>query len=142
MAGQPTGTVTHLFTDVEGSTGLWEEQPEAMQAALARHDAILREAIQAQAGHVVKSTGDGFRAVFPTAPAALAAALAAQQALQAEPWSKAIIEVRMGLHSGAAEERDSDYLAVLILSTAQLQILQDVHSLPQFSGSVGKRRET
>jgi class 3 adenylate cyclase len=101
--------VTHLFTDIEGSTGLWEQQPEAMQPALARHDAILQEEIRAQAGHVVKSTGDGFYAVFPTAPAALAAAQAAQQTLQAEAWGEAVIKVRVGLHSGAAEERDGDY---------------------------------
>jgi predicted ATPase/class 3 adenylate cyclase len=120
MGEQPTGTVTHLFTDIEGSTGLWEQQPEAMRAALARHDAILREAIQAQGGHVVKSTGDGFYAVFPTAPAALMAALAAQQALQAEPWGEAVIKVRMGLHSGAAEEREGDYFGPVLNRAARV----------------------
>jgi predicted ATPase/class 3 adenylate cyclase len=109
MSGQPTGTVTHLFTDIENSSGLWEQHPEAMSAALTRHDAILRSAIAGHAGHVVKSTGDGFHAVFRTAPDALAAALAAQQALQAEAWQEAVIRVRTGLHSGAAGERDGDY---------------------------------
>src|SRR5215210_638716 len=59
MPELPTGTVTFLFTDVEGSTRLWEEQPEAMKAALARHDEILRDAVQSHAGHIVKTTGDG-----------------------------------------------------------------------------------
>ena len=67
MAELPSGTVTFLFTDLEGSTRLWEEQPDAMRAALARHDAILREAISAHHGHVVKTTGDGFHAVFARA---------------------------------------------------------------------------
>jgi predicted ATPase/class 3 adenylate cyclase len=109
MASQPTGTVTHLFTDIEGSTELWENHPEAMPDALARHDAILRDAILAHAGHVVKSMGDGFYAVFPTASAGLAAALAAQRGLQGEAWGEAVIQVRIGLHSGAADERDDDY---------------------------------
>ena len=60
----PSGTVTFFFTDLEGSTRLWEEHPEAMQPALARHDAILHEAIEAHDGFVVKTTGDGFHAVF------------------------------------------------------------------------------
>ncbi len=120
MRGQPTGTVTHLFTDIKGSAGLWERFPEAMQAALARHDAILREAILAHAGHVVKTTGDGFHAVFPTAPDALAAATAAQQALQAEAWGEAAIKVRMGLHSGAADERDGDYFGPALNRAARI----------------------
>ena len=70
-----------MFTDLEGSTRLWEEHPEAMRAALARHDAILREAIAANGGHVVKTTGDGVHAVFATAHGALDAAVAAQRGL-------------------------------------------------------------
>ena len=81
MAELPSGTVTFLFTDLEGSTRLWEEQPEAMQPALARHDAILRDAVGAHAGHVVKSTGDGIHAVFATADDAIDAAVDAQLAL-------------------------------------------------------------
>src|SRR5215831_18497305 len=77
----PTGTVTFLFTDLEGQTPLWEERPELMRAALARHDALLRQAVGAQGGHVVKTTGDGLHAAFARAPDALAAALAAQRAL-------------------------------------------------------------
>ena len=74
MAHLPTGTVTFLFTDIEGSTTLWEQYPEAMRPALARHDAILREAIRAHGGHVFKTMGDALCAAFSTAPEALAAA--------------------------------------------------------------------
>ena len=76
MAGRPTGTVTFLFTDIEGSTRRWEEQPAAMQDALARHDALLRTAIEAHDGYVFKTIGDAFCATFPNAPQGLAAALA------------------------------------------------------------------
>ena len=74
----PTGTITFLFTDIEGSTQLWERHPESMQAALARHDELLRRAIESHNGRVVKTTGDGAYAAFSTASDALAAALAAQ----------------------------------------------------------------
>ena len=68
MAELPSGTVTFLFTDLEGSTRLWEEHPEAMRPALARHDAIVRDAIEGQDGFVVKTTGDGFHAAFAHRP--------------------------------------------------------------------------
>ncbi len=83
----PSGTVTFLFTDLEGSTRLWEEYPDAMHDALARHDEILRDAIEKHDGHVVKHTGDGLHAAFATARDALDAALATQLALTAEPWA-------------------------------------------------------
>lgn len=108
----PTGTVTLLFTDIEGSTRLWEAQPEAMKAALAQHDSILKDAVDANNGHVVKSTGDGIFAVFETAIQAVAATLAAQHALGASPWAgiePQSLRVRMGLHTGEAELRDYDY---------------------------------
>src|SRR2546423_270890 len=102
----PSGTVTFLFTDIEGSTKLWEQHPEAMRTALARHDDLLRQSIQAHQGRVVRGRGDGLFAAFPTAMNALAAALAAQQALQAEDWSQSVpLRVRMALHTGSAEER-------------------------------------
>ena len=81
MAQVPSGTVTFLFTDLESSSRLWETHPEAMKAALARHDAILRDAVESQGGHVVKTTGDGVHAVFATAEDAIAAAVAAQLGL-------------------------------------------------------------
>ena len=121
MRAPPTGTVTFLFTDIEGSTKLWQDQPRAMQNALARHDALLRQAVEMHDGYLVKTTGDGVHAAFATASDALAAALAAQCALQTEPWDlKAPISVRMGLHTGSAEEREGDYYGNVLNRTARL----------------------
>ena len=81
----PGGTVTFLFTDIEGSTRMWEQYPRAMQAAIARHDALLREAIEQHGGYVFKTVGDAFCAAFPTAPQALDAAL--KRGADDQPWS-------------------------------------------------------
>jgi predicted ATPase/class 3 adenylate cyclase len=106
----PSGTVTFLFTDLEGSTRLWEQHPSAMRPALERHDALLREAVEQRGGTVVKTTGDGLHAVFTTTRAALDAALVAQRALAAETWAvPGGLRVRMGLHTGDAVARDGDY---------------------------------
>jgi predicted ATPase/class 3 adenylate cyclase len=106
----PSGTVTFLFTDLEGSTRLWEQHRAAMVPALERHDALLRDAVEQAAGVVVKTTGDGLHGVFTTTRAALDAALAAQRALAAEPWDvPGGLRVRMGLHTGDAVARDGDY---------------------------------
>jgi Adenylate and Guanylate cyclase catalytic domain len=86
MPDLPTGTVTFLFTDIEGSTKLWEQHPEAMRRALARHDALLQDAIEANSGHIFKTMGDQFCAAFTRAFDALTAALQAQRSLQIEPW--------------------------------------------------------
>src|SRR5439155_1089954 len=88
MAELPTGTVTFLFTDIEGSTALWEQQPEATGAALTRHDAIIEDAVAREGGVIVRPRGEGDSrfAVFARASDAVAAALAIQQALLAEPW--------------------------------------------------------
>lgn len=100
----PTGTVTFLFTDIEGSTRLWQETPEAMSVAHARHDTILREAIESNHGYIFQIVGDSFSAAFHNALDGLRAALSAQRALQTELWGdKAAIKVRMGLHTGNAE---------------------------------------
>lgn len=121
MPAIPTGTVTFLFTDIEGSTQLWERHPEAMKVALARHDALLRQAIEANNGYVFKTVGDAFCAAFPTTPDALTAALAAQRALFAESWGEVgSIRVRMALHTGAAEERDGDYFGQPLNRVARL----------------------
>jgi len=109
MNRQPTGTVTFFFTDIEGSTRLWEQHPEAMRAALARHDALLRKAIESRGGFVFKTIGDGFCAAFSTAPVALETALAGQRALAAEDWGDTPIRVRIGLHTGVANARGGDY---------------------------------
>jgi class 3 adenylate cyclase len=80
----PSGTVTFLFTDIEGSTTLWERHPDAMRDALVRHEALLRQAIESSNGCLVKSTGDGVYAAFAAATDAVAACLAIQRALLAE----------------------------------------------------------
>jgi len=77
----PSGTVTFLFTDIEGSTRLWQDHPDAMRNALARHDELVRAAIFANGGHLVKTTGDGAHAVFVAASDAVDAAVAFQVAL-------------------------------------------------------------
>src|SRR5687767_10851192 len=99
----PTGTVTFLFTDIEGSTRLSQQYPEAMPVLLARHNAILSQAIEAHNGLVFQIIGDSFSAAFPSASDALCAALAAQRSLYQEPWSPAPIKVRMGVHTGTAQ---------------------------------------
>jgi predicted ATPase/class 3 adenylate cyclase len=106
----PSGVVTFLFTDIEGSTRLWERYPEAMEAASSRHDDLMREIIEQNGGQVVKSTGDGFHAVFSSASDAVRAALAGQSSIQNEEWGlPEPVRVRMGLHSGEAQLRDGDY---------------------------------
>src|SRR5437870_408912 len=121
MADLPTGTVTLLFTDIEGSTRLWEAHATAMRAALARHDALLRHCIGDHAGHVFKTVGDAFCAAFHTAADAVAAALDAQRALHREPWPEAAkLRVRMALHSGAVDMRDGDYFGTPLNRVARL----------------------
>src|SRR5215469_7048136 len=99
--GAPSGTVTFLFTDIEGSTQLWEQQPDKMRAAVAKHDELLRGVIQTNAGFVFATGGDGFAAAFGRATDAVAAAEAAQAALRDLPD----IRVRMGINTGEAQER-------------------------------------
>ena len=129
----PSGPVTFLFTDIEGSTPLWEQQPEAMQVALARHDALLRQAIEGNGGWIVKSMGDGVHAAFAAADDALRAGVAAQRALQAAPAGgrdpgitvagaglPLALKVRMGLHTGVAELRDGDYYGAAVNRAARI----------------------
>jgi predicted ATPase/class 3 adenylate cyclase len=117
----PTGAVTFLFTDIEGSTLLWEAQPEAMQVSLARHDALVREAIVSANGYVFKAVGDAFCAAFALATDAVAAALMVQIALNAEPWPEETrIKVRMALHTAAVETRDGDYFGAALNRVARL----------------------
>ena len=113
-------TVTFLFTDIEGSTRLWERHPEAMQLALAQHDKLLRQAIETNRGTVFKTVGDAFCAAFGVASDALAAATAAQRALGAEEWGETPIKVRMALHAGVAEERDDDFFGPDVNRVARL----------------------
>ena len=116
----PTGTVTLLFTDIVGSTYLWEQFPEQMTADLPRHDALLRQAIKAHDGYVFKTVGDQFCAAFAHAYDALGAAVMAQKALAKEPWSGQRIKVRMGVHSGSVENREDDYFGPTVNRVARL----------------------
>ena len=109
----PAGTVTFLLTDIEGSTRLWETVPEAMEAALERHNRIVTEVIDGHGGVVVTSRGEGdsFFAAFASAVAAVEAAGACQLRLGSEPWpTGAALRVRMGLHTGEAHVQEGDYV--------------------------------
>lgn len=106
----PTGTVTFLFTDLVGSTRLWDQFPAEMELALARHDEIMRSSIAAHGGYIFATGGDGFAVAFERAAGAVDAAIAAQRLLTAESWPAGMaLSVRMGVHSGEAHERDGDY---------------------------------
>ncbi|MGA9359595.1 MAG: adenylate/guanylate cyclase domain-containing protein, partial [Mycobacterium sp.] len=108
----PSGVVTFLFTDVEGSTRRWEADADAMRAALAAHDQVLRKAIEAHGGWLFKHTGDGVCAAFASPRSAVDAAVAAQRALE--------LPVRMGLATGEAELRDGDYFGAVLNRAARV----------------------
>ena len=112
MADLPSGTVTFLFTDIEGSTALWERDPSEMATAVDRHFFLLREGVAAHAGVVFKVVGDAVQAAFPTASDAVAAALETQRALLQESWPERVgpLRVRMAFHTTAAMPQDGDYL--------------------------------
>jgi predicted ATPase/class 3 adenylate cyclase len=117
----PTGTVTFLFTDIEGSTRLWEADSESMQAAIARHDALVRGAVEAHGGYVFKTVGDAFCVAFSTAQQALLATIAVQRALFTESWEQpGTIRIRAALHTGVAQLRDSDYFGRSLNRVARL----------------------
>jgi predicted ATPase/class 3 adenylate cyclase len=116
-----TGPSTFLFTDIEGSTRLWEEHAAAMGAALAQHDRLLRSSIEADGGSVIKTTGDGMLAIFADPVAAVDAALSAQRALRDATWgATGPLRVRMALHAGSAEARDGDYFGPALNRVARL----------------------
>src|SRR5271165_4294129 len=117
----PTGTVTFLFSDVEGSTQRWEAHREAMKAAVARHEQLMRAAIEQHGGYIFKSMGDAFCVAFPTPPQALRAAVDAQRAVAREDFSSVDgLRIRMGLHTGYAEERNADYFGPAVNRAASL----------------------
>jgi len=111
-AAPPSGVVTFLFTDVEGSTRRWEADADGMRVALAAHDDILRTAIQAHGGFMFKHTGDGVCAAFGSPRSAVDAAVAAQRSLQ--------LPVRMGVATGEAELRDGDYFGAVVNRAARV----------------------
>lgn len=129
----PTGIITLLFTDIEGSTRLWEIYPDAMPAAMARHDAILRVAIEDEGGVVFRTVGDAFFAAFERVERALAAALRSQLGLYREPWDAlglpcaragawrdVPMRVRMALHTSAVDARDGEYFGPPLNRVARL----------------------
>jgi class 3 adenylate cyclase/tRNA A-37 threonylcarbamoyl transferase component Bud32 len=121
VASPPTGTVTFLFTDIQGSTRLWERDAQRMKSTLARHDEILEGVIVAHDGYVFKMVGDACCAAFSSAPKALEAALWAQRTISKEPWDEECrIRVRMALNTGEAEERDGDYFGPPLNRVARL----------------------
>ena len=117
----PAGAVTFLFTDIEGSTRLWEQEPERMKQALAAHDALTRRAVESHAGTVVKMTGDGVHAAFDRSLDALAAIVELQQALADPDATHGIqLRVRCGLHAGMVERRDNDFFGTPVNRTARI----------------------
>jgi len=121
MPGLPIGTVTFLFTDIEGSTRLVQELGDKWTELLARHGAILRKAIADGGGTEVSTEGDAFFAVFPTASGAIIATVTAQQALAAESWPKGNpIRVRMGLHTGEAILGGDNYIGLDVHRAARI----------------------
>lgn len=141
---QPNGSITFLFSDIEGSTQLWEQNSQSMKRALRRHDTLLRQATATCNGYVFKTMGDGFYIAFSRAVDALAAALAAQRALHAEEWPESTrLRVRMALATGPAESRDDDYfgpplnLAARLLSAGHGgQILLDQITQAEITGEL------
>src|ERR1700680_244093 len=117
----PTGTVTFLFSDIEGSTRRWESHADAMVEAVKRHDALMRNAIESHGGYVFKTVGDAFCATFPRVSDAVAAALNAQRTLLKEDFSQVGgLRVRLALHTGEADERDGDYFGTTVNRTARM----------------------
>src|SRR5882757_4843574 len=110
--GRPSGVVTFLFTDIEGSTRRWETDAQSMRAALLAHDEVLRSAIESHGGFLFSHTGDGVVTAFASPKAAVAAAIAAQLALE--------LPVRMGIATGEAELRCGDYFGTVLNRAARV----------------------
>jgi predicted ATPase/class 3 adenylate cyclase len=124
MGGLPSGTVTFLFTDLEGSTRLWEQDREAMADAVARHDALLEEAIGRHGGVVFSRMGDGMAAAFGSAPSAVTAAVDAQSALSCEPWGlTGPLRARMGVHTGEGRVVGDQYESHTLNRCARLMAI-------------------
>jgi predicted ATPase/class 3 adenylate cyclase len=131
-----TREVTFLFTDIEGSTRLWEQHPEEMAVALMRHDTVVRHAIESHSGKVFKTVGDEFCSAFDSVSNAIAAAVAAQVGLRSQEWNPdAVIRVRMAIHTGEVEARGNDFFGSTVNKVARLlatahggQILASYHA--------------
>ena len=124
VASVRSGTLTFMFTDVERSTSAWDRHGRQMNDAMARHDALLREILDAHHGSVFSHGGDGIAAVFARATDAVEAVCAAQRALTVEPWPEPIdLRVRMGLHTGVSELRDGNYFGSDVNRAARVMSL-------------------
>ncbi len=143
----PTGVVTFLFTDIEGSTRLWERATEAMRRALARHDELLHEVVERHKGIVFKTVGDSFCCVFEQSEDALQAAVDAQYAMVREQWPKSTgqLRIRAGLHTGTAVLRSRDYFGPTVNRVARLteaahggQILLSAATASPLAGKLDK----
>ncbi|HSS70810.1 MAG TPA: tetratricopeptide repeat protein [Casimicrobiaceae bacterium] len=117
----PADAVTFLFTDIEGSTRLWERAPERMRPALARHNALAHAAIESNRGRIVKMTGDGVYAIFDDALDALGATIHMQQALADPALANGVdLRVRCGLHTGVADRADGDFFGTVVNRAARI----------------------
>jgi class 3 adenylate cyclase len=124
MRRPPSGTVTFLCTDIEGSAELREARPSAMKRALERHQELLRDAIDDHRGYVFTTEGDALAAAFPLVELALGAAVAAQRAIEGEPWDDGtVIRVRMALHVDQAAEGEADYFGPALSCCARVHAL-------------------
>src|SRR6188474_1552734 len=121
MSSLPSGTITFLFTDIEGSTRLLQQLGGQYSALLARQQQILREAFAAHGGSVVDSPGDSFFAAFPRAVQAIQAVVQAQRALAAQAWPDGVsVRVRMGLHTGEAQVSAANYVGLDVHRAARI----------------------
>ena len=116
-----TSVTTFLFTDIEGSTRMWDQSPERMQAALACHDALARDAVQSHRGDIVKMTGDGIHAAFTDPLDAVRASIAFQQALaRSGATGDMEFRARSGIHVGLVENRDRDFFGAPVNRAARI----------------------
>jgi len=118
MTDKPTGTVTFLFTDIEGSTRLSQEYPDTLQSALDIHHAILKNAVESNNGYVFEIVGDAFCCAFQNAADAVKASVTAQLELANQKWEEAVIRIRIGIHSGSAEWSNDQYSGYITLARA------------------------
>lgn len=117
----PSGTVTFVFTDIEGSTAMWERAPTTMPAVLTRHDELMRDAIDRYGGYVFATGGDGYAVAFAGAGPAVGFAVEAQRAMRSSKWPDATpIRVRMAINTGEVDERDGDYFGPAVNRTARM----------------------